>query len=128
MFITHVPLATFVSDDISFKIRQEPGAVKPEDRNPGNNIKNDQEDDIDIKFNETRQTMVRNQLVWVDCGNTIEVEDPVYQPETRSVCVLRNQVPEEITLKADEQSKSYKFIMTVDEDYETAEAEMANGK
>lgn len=88
----------------------------------------DEEDDIDINFEPTRNVMVRNQPVLADCGNTFEVEDPVYQAETRRICVLRTHVPEEITLEADKQSKSYKFIMTVDEDYETAEAEMANGK
>lgn len=72
--------------------------------------------------------MVRNQPVNVDCGQTLQVEDPTYQKETRQVCVLWNHVPEEITLKLTEQTKSYKFIMSVDEQFQVAQEEMANGK
>lgn len=107
---------------ITIKLIQKPGLVRG-----FANDDDDDEDNYDIQFNATRQVVIRNQAVNVDCGRTLEIEDIVYQKETRQVCVLWNHVPEEITLKLTEQTKSYKFIMAVDEQLQVAEEEMANG-
>lgn len=45
-----------------------------------------------------------------------------------NICVLWNYVPEEITLKHNENSVSYKFVMTVDKKYHLGKQEMMNGK
>lgn len=45
-----------------------------------------------------------------------------------NICILYNHVPEQITLKQNENVGAHKFIMTVDKKYRFAKQEMVDGK
>lgn len=89
--------------------------------NPGNSSN-------DINFNNHKIFKLKTTNITTNCGQTIEVEDPLYQKKLKTVCVLWNHVPEEIILKNDKKIMSFKFVMTLDDDFRVAKQEMIDGK
>ncbi|XP_053673671.1 protein-glucosylgalactosylhydroxylysine glucosidase-like [Anopheles nili] len=63
--------------------------------------------------------------IYQTCGRTVEIENGTYQPETSAVCVLWNYVPDRLVLRADEQTASFKFIMSVDANGTIARSELS---
>jgi len=107
--------------DLTLKIYQEPGVISRE-----KSWKLWKSRKIDIDFNETKDINIKDYNVHTICGHTLEVEHEKYQPETKQVCIMWNNVPEVVTMHANEMSQTLKYIVTIDEQYEVAENEMEN--
>ncbi|XP_055613150.1 protein-glucosylgalactosylhydroxylysine glucosidase-like [Uranotaenia lowii] len=80
----------------------------------------------DINFRDPERFTNRQDLFWVHCGRTNQVEEPMHQSEGSEVCVFHSDVPQKLTVPSDRTSQEILLYATFARDRATAMMEMVS--